>query len=72
MSHKRIRAGIVAMAAVVAVAAATGAALARPAAKHAGVTLTLWHNYGTEGNAVATKSLVAAFQKANPGSPSRS
>ncbi|MDX6567439.1 MAG: raffinose/stachyose/melibiose transport system substrate-binding protein [Gaiellales bacterium] len=67
MSHKRIRAGIVAMAVLVAVAAATGAALARPAAKHAGVTLTLWHNYGTEGNAVATKSLVAGFEKANPG-----
>jgi raffinose/stachyose/melibiose transport system substrate-binding protein len=67
MSHKGIRAGIVALAAVIAVATATGAALARPAAKHAGVTLTLWHNYGTEGNAVATKSLVAAFEKANPG-----
>ncbi len=67
MSHKRIRAGIVAMAVFVAVAAATGAALARPTAKHAGVTLTLWHNYGTEGNAVATKSLVAGFEKANPG-----
>ncbi|MDX6526841.1 MAG: raffinose/stachyose/melibiose transport system substrate-binding protein [Gaiellales bacterium] len=66
MSRKRIRAAIVAVAAVVAVAGVTGAALARPAAKQAGVTLTLWHNYGTEGNAVATKSLVAAFEKANP------
>jgi raffinose/stachyose/melibiose transport system substrate-binding protein len=66
MSRKRIRAAIIAVAAVVAVAGVTGAALARPAAKHGGVTLTLWHNYGTEGNAVATKSLVAAFEKANP------
>jgi raffinose/stachyose/melibiose transport system substrate-binding protein len=28
--------------------------------------LTLWHNYGTEGNAVATKNLVAAFEKLHP------
>src|SRR6202795_3311310 len=66
MSRKRIRAAIVAVAAVVARAGVTGAALARPAANHGVVTLTLWHNYGTEGNAVATKSLVAAFEKANP------
>ncbi len=30
------------------------------------VTLTLWHNYGTEANATATKNLVAAFDKAHP------
>jgi raffinose/stachyose/melibiose transport system substrate-binding protein len=30
------------------------------------VTLTLWHNYGTEQNATATKALVAAFEKAHP------
>jgi ABC-type glycerol-3-phosphate transport system substrate-binding protein len=28
--------------------------------------LTLWENYGTEQNAVATKALVAAFETANP------
>jgi len=28
--------------------------------------LTLWHNYGTEGNAVATNNLVAAFEKLHP------
>ena len=66
MSRKRIRAAIVAVAAVVAVAGITGAAVARTTAKQGGVTLTLWHNYGTEGNAVATKNLVAAFEKANP------
>jgi raffinose/stachyose/melibiose transport system substrate-binding protein len=66
MSRKRIRAAIVGLAAVAAIVSVTGAALARPAAKHGGVTLTLWHNYGTEGNAVATKNLVAAFEKANP------
>jgi raffinose/stachyose/melibiose transport system substrate-binding protein len=66
MSRTRIRALIVGVVAVAAVAGVTGAALAKPAAKHGGVTLTLWHNYGTEGNAVATKDLVAAFEKANP------
>ena len=30
------------------------------------VTLTLWHNYGTEQNAVATKNLVAAYREAAP------
>jgi ABC-type glycerol-3-phosphate transport system substrate-binding protein len=66
MSRKRIRAAIVGLAAVAAIVGVTGAALARSTAKHGGVTLTLWHNYGTEGNAVATKNLVAAFEKANP------
>ena len=30
------------------------------------VTLTLWHNYGTEQNAVATKNLVTAYEKLHP------
>jgi len=30
------------------------------------VTLTLWHNYGTEANATVTKSLTDAYTKANP------
>lgn len=30
------------------------------------VTLTLWHNYGTEQNAVATKALTAAYTAAHP------
>jgi raffinose/stachyose/melibiose transport system substrate-binding protein len=29
--------------------------------------LTLWHNYGTEANAVATQNLVTAFEAKNPG-----
>jgi raffinose/stachyose/melibiose transport system substrate-binding protein len=66
MSRTRIRAAIVAMTAVVAVAGITGVAVARTTAKRSNVTLTLWHNYGTEGNAVATKNLVAAFEKQNP------
>jgi ABC-type glycerol-3-phosphate transport system substrate-binding protein len=39
--------------------------LAAPASKKT-TELTLWHNYGTEGNAVATKNLVAAFEKLHP------
>jgi len=30
------------------------------------VTLTLWHNYGTEQNATATQNLVDAYQKLHP------
>jgi ABC-type glycerol-3-phosphate transport system substrate-binding protein len=37
-----------------------------PASASAKVTLTLWQNYGTEQNAVATNNLVKAFEAANP------
>ena len=37
-----------------------------PASASAKTTLTLWQNYGTEQNAVATTNLVKAFEKANP------
>ncbi len=37
-----------------------------PASASAKVTLTLWQNYGTEQNAVATNNLVKAYEKANP------
>ena len=37
-----------------------------PASANAKTTLTLWQNYGTEQNAVATTNLVKAFEKANP------
>ncbi len=40
-----------------------GSASAPPAAP---VTLTLWHNYGTEANAVATQNLVKAFEAIHP------
>ena len=33
-----------------------------PASASAKTTLTLWQNYGTEQNAVATKNLIAAFR----------
>jgi len=52
--------------AVVAAAALAGAAFAAASASSSTVTLTLWHNYGTEGNAIATTNLVAAFEKQNP------
>jgi raffinose/stachyose/melibiose transport system substrate-binding protein len=53
-------------AALVAAVALAGGALAAAGSARAQVTLTLWHNYGTEGNTVATQNLVAAFEKQNP------
>ena len=59
-----LTAGLAVTVAVAVVAA--GAALAATSGKSGGVTLTLWHNYGTQGNAVATGNLVKAFEKQNP------
>jgi len=54
-------------AALLATVVLAGAAFAAAGASHASpVTLTLWHNYGTGGNTVATNNLVAAFEKQNP------
>jgi len=39
---------------------------AAPASASSKTTLTLWQNYGTEQNAVATKNLIAAFEKLHP------
>jgi raffinose/stachyose/melibiose transport system substrate-binding protein len=60
---RRIISGCAALAALAVLATAGYAA---GGASHGTVTLTLWHNYGTGGNAVATKNLVAAFEKQNP------
>ncbi len=38
----------------------------RPSLRQSKTTLTLWQNYGTEQNAVATTNLVKAFEKLNP------
>ena len=57
---------IIGCAALAALAVLAGAAYAAVDASRGSVTLTLWHNYGTGGNAVATKNLVAAFEKQNP------
>ncbi len=43
-----------------------GASSATPRAKASHVTLTLWENYGTEQNAVATRALVKAFDASHP------
>jgi ABC-type glycerol-3-phosphate transport system substrate-binding protein len=53
-------------AALVALVVIAGAAYAAGGSSGGSTTLTLWHNYGTGGNAVATKNLVAAFEKQNP------
>jgi raffinose/stachyose/melibiose transport system substrate-binding protein len=60
---RRIISGCAALAALAVLA---GAAYAAGGSSHDSVTLTLWHNYGTGGNAVATNKLVAAFEKQNP------
>src|SRR5664280_317799 len=44
---------------------APSAAAASPSSA-APVTLTLWHNYGTEANADVTNALVKAYMAANP------
>ncbi len=46
--------------------AASTAPSAAPTAPAAPVTLTLWHNYGTEANATVTAALVKAYMAANP------
>ena len=55
---------IVTLLAVAAVGA--GSALAATSGGSAKVKLTLWHNYGTEANAVAAVNLAKAFEKAHP------
>lgn len=49
-------------------AAADGGSTAASAAADGGepITLTLWHNYGTEQNAVATQALTDAYTAAHP------
>jgi len=59
---RRIISGCAALAAL---AVLSGSAFAAGGRSNGTVTLTLWHNYGTGGNAVATKNLVAAFEKQN-------
>src|SRR6266849_4901122 len=63
MVRKRM---IVVLVALAAGAAAVGGSLAATSARSGNVSLTLWHNYGTGGNAGATVNLVKAFEKAHP------
>ena len=44
----------------------SASAAASPSEAAAPVTLTLWHNYGTEANANVTNALVAAYMAKNP------
>jgi len=46
--------------------ASSAPSAAAPSAAAAPVTLTLWHNYGTEANAKVTDALVKAYMAANP------
>jgi raffinose/stachyose/melibiose transport system substrate-binding protein len=57
---------IVGLVALAAGAAAVGGPLAATSGKSGNVSLTLWHNYGTGGNAGATVNLVKAFEKKYP------
>jgi raffinose/stachyose/melibiose transport system substrate-binding protein len=57
----RIKAMIAGLALVAASAACSG-----NSGSGGSTTLTLWHNYGTEQNAVATGKLVAAFEASHP------
>ncbi len=53
-------------AATVAASAGASASVAASATPAPPVTLTLWHNYGTESNATVTEALAAAYMAANP------
>jgi raffinose/stachyose/melibiose transport system substrate-binding protein len=61
MVHKKLIVPLVA-----AVALAAGSAFAATSGSSGKVNLTLWHNYGTEANAVAAVNLAKAFEKAHP------
>jgi raffinose/stachyose/melibiose transport system substrate-binding protein len=54
----------VAVAAMLATACSSGGTSSNSASGP--VTLTIWHNYGTEQNAIALKNLAAAFHKQHP------
>jgi ABC-type glycerol-3-phosphate transport system substrate-binding protein len=51
---------------VVIIAALAAATAAVGAPRGSTVTLTLWHNYGTDNDAVALHHLIAAFEKTHP------
>lgn len=61
MVGKKLAAGLT----VLAAAAAASGSIAATSAGTDNVTLTLWHNYGTGGNAGATVNLAKAFEKSH-------
>lgn len=58
--------GLVSLTATAAACGTTTAGASAHGSSSAPVTLTLWQNYGTEANAVATKNLIKAFEKIHP------
>jgi ABC-type glycerol-3-phosphate transport system substrate-binding protein len=54
------------MAAILATACSSGGGSSGSSSASGPVTLTIWHNYGTEQNATALKNLAAAFHKLHP------
>ncbi len=61
--YRKLLIGVLVTAIVV---TAASVAFAASNSKRSTTQLTLWHNYGTEGNAVATNNLVKAFEKLHP------
>jgi raffinose/stachyose/melibiose transport system substrate-binding protein len=61
-----VRKNLIVGSVVLAAVALAGAAYAATSNRSDTVTLTLWHNYGTAGNATATVNLAKAFEKAHP------
>src|SRR2546426_3941874 len=61
-----VRKTMIAVLIALAAGAAAVGGLAATSTKSGNVTLTLWHNYGTGGNAGATVNLVKAFEKTHP------
>ncbi len=61
-----VRKTMIAVLIALAAGAAAVGGLAATSTKSGNVSLTLWHNYGTGGNAGATVNLVKAFEKTHP------
>jgi raffinose/stachyose/melibiose transport system substrate-binding protein len=62
MSKPRLFFAVIALIAAI----AAGSSSAAQSASRGVVTLTLWHNYGGDAKAAATKALVAAYEKLHP------
>ena len=69
MRRTKVLAGLAIMVVIAAACSSDNGGGGSSASASAGgepVTITIWHNYGTEQNAVALQNLVDAFQTANP------
>lgn len=66
MRRTALVAAMVLAAAAALTACSSSGSSSSPSGSSAPVTLTLWHNYGTEQNATATNNLVKAYEAANP------